>query len=103
MVELARSNPAGLKQAIAASFNARQLAAGTAWAGQGHDFFFAVQADSQPSLFIDQAPGPEMRRAEGGGLWYAAAKIAGAARRTLSDADVPPGNRQPRGPLRPPA
>src|ERR1700690_2167271 len=75
LIDLAKSNSAGLRDAITSSFDAKDLKEGTAWAGRGPDFFFATQAPSQPSLVIDDAPGPQMQHLAGSDLWYAAAHI----------------------------
>jgi hypothetical protein len=75
LIDLANSNNAGLQDAIVASFEAKDLKEGTAWAGRGPDFFFATQANSQPSLVIDQGPGPQVQHLAGSDLWYVAAHI----------------------------
>jgi len=75
LIDLAKSNSANLREAIPASFDARDLKEGTAWAGHGPDFFFATQAPSQPSLIIDEAPGLALQHLAGSDLWYAAARI----------------------------
>ena len=75
LIDLAKSNRAGLQDAITNGFDAKDLKEGTAWAGRGPDFFFATQAPSQPSLFIDGAPGPQMQPLTGSDLWYAAAHV----------------------------
>ncbi len=75
LIELAKSNPAGLQGAIAASFEARDLKEGTAWTGRGPEFFFATQAPARPSLIIDDAAGPQMQHLAGSDLWYAPAHI----------------------------
>jgi enterochelin esterase family protein len=75
LIELAKSDPGRIGEAIQASFDARQLQAGTAWASRGEAFFFAIEAASRPGLLIDGVPGPEMRRAGETGIWYAAAEI----------------------------
>jgi len=75
LIDLAKSNSANLREAITATFDARDLKEGTAWTGHGPDFFFATQALSQPSLVIDEAPGPAMQHLAGSDLWYAAARI----------------------------
>ena len=75
LIDLAKSNSANLQEAITATFDARDLKEGTAWTGHGPDFFFATQAPSQPSLVIDEAPGPAMQHLAGSDLWYAAARI----------------------------
>jgi len=76
LIELARSNSPDLREAIRSSFDPKQLAAGTAWLGHGHDFFFATEAAATPELFIDGRRGPDMHPA-GASLWYAAARIEG--------------------------
>jgi enterochelin esterase-like enzyme len=75
LIELAHSKPSALLAGIAATFDPKDLKAGTAWVGHGADFFFATEAGSQPSLVIDDKPGPAMHHLEGGDLWYAAAQI----------------------------
>jgi enterochelin esterase-like enzyme len=80
LIELAKSNPAGLQAAITDSFDAKDLKEGTAWAGHGPDFFFATQAPSQTSLVIDDAPGPQMQHLAASDLWYAVAHIEPVAR-----------------------
>jgi enterochelin esterase family protein len=75
LVELAKSHGAGLREAITASFDAKNLKEGTAWAGHGPDIFFAIEAASLPVLVIDGAPGPMMQPVSGTQLWYKAARI----------------------------
>ena len=75
LIELAKTDSARLRDAIPATFDAKDLTGGTAWAGHGPDFFFAIQTSSQPSLVIDGAPGPAMQRLAGSDFWYAPARI----------------------------
>ncbi len=75
LAELAKARSPGLRDAIASTFEAKDLKEGTAWAGRGSDFFFAVQAQERPELFIDAAPGPQMRPIAGSDIWYSAAHI----------------------------
>ena len=75
LIDLANAHSPTLREAIAATFDAKDLKEGTAWAGHGSDFFFATRSDSQPSLMIDDAPGPPMQPLAGSDLWYAAAHI----------------------------
>ncbi|MGH9538012.1 MAG: alpha/beta hydrolase [Candidatus Angelobacter sp.] len=75
LIELAKSKPSELREAISASFDGKELKDGTAWAGQGPDFFFAVEAPAQPALLIDGSPSSPMRQLSGSDLWYAAARI----------------------------
>src|SRR5882762_11407071 len=71
LIDLAKSNGADLRDAITASFDAKDLKEGTAWAGHGTDFFFATEAASEPTLVIDGGSGPPMQRLTGSDLWYA--------------------------------
>jgi len=75
LVELAKAGSPALRDAIASTFEAKDLKEGTAWAGRGSDFFVAVQAQARPELFIDAAPGPQMRPIAGSDIWYSAAHI----------------------------
>jgi enterochelin esterase family protein len=75
LIQLANTGGPALAEAIAASFSAKDLQAGTAWSGHLHDFFFALRAASRPVLLIDDQPGPAMRPVPSSDLWYAAARI----------------------------
>src|SRR5215475_5357195 len=80
LIELAKSgSPQQLREAIEATFDSKSLQEGTAWAGHGPDFFFAIEASSQPYLFIDgQARGngnSTMDHLRGSNLWYTAEHI----------------------------
>ncbi len=80
LIELASSKSPGLRDAITASFDAKALKEGTAWAGRGPDFFFATEAASEPALLIDNAPGPKMQNLAGSTLWYGVAHLEGAGK-----------------------
>ena len=75
LIGLAQSHSAGLQDAITATFSPKDLQEGTAWAGKGHDFFFAVQSAVPPALLIDGTPGPPMQPLSATGEWYAVARI----------------------------
>src|SRR6266446_10674361 len=75
LIELAKSNSPSLRDAITATFEPKDLKEGTAWTGRGPDFFFTTEAPSQPSLVIDDAPGPQLQQLAGSTLWYAPARI----------------------------
>ena len=75
LIDLANSHSASLREAITASFDAKDLKEGTAWAGHGPDFFFATESASQPSLVIDGAPGQQMQQLTGSDVWFAPARI----------------------------
>ncbi len=75
LIELAKTNSAGLREAISATFAAKDLTEGTAWVGHGPDFFFVIQTSSQPSLVIDGAPGPAMQHLARIGFLVSPARI----------------------------
>ncbi len=75
LIDLAKSHSPTLESAITATFDAKDLKEGTAWAGHGPDFFFATRSDSQPSLVIDDVPGTPTQQITGSDLWYATAHI----------------------------
>jgi len=75
LIELAKSNSPGLRDAIAATLDAKNLKAGTAWIARGPDFLFATEAPSKPELLIDGASGPPMQNLSGSDLWYASAHV----------------------------
>jgi enterochelin esterase-like enzyme len=80
LIELAKSNNAGLREAITATFDAKSLAEGTAWAGHGPGFFFAIQSESQPSLLIDGVSTPAMQRLTDSDIWFSTAHIEPVSR-----------------------
>jgi enterochelin esterase-like enzyme len=76
LIALAEANDAGLKDAIAATFDAKELMDGTAYEGHGADFFFAVKASSLPLLIIDdETTARQMIQIPGSDIWYAVEKI----------------------------
>ena len=75
LTELAKSPGPALRDAINATFDAKDLQEGTAWSGRGPDFFFTTRAAAKPQLFIDSTPGPEMHALPSTDLWFAVTKI----------------------------
>jgi enterochelin esterase-like enzyme len=75
LTELAKSPGPKLREAIIASFDAKDLKEGAAWAGKGPDFFFATQAAAKPELFIDGGPGQQTHQLAGSDIYYATARI----------------------------
>lgn len=75
LIALAKSGDPGLQDAIAGSFDAKDLKEGTAWMGLGADFFFAVERDSQPWLVVDRRAGVPMRQIARSHVWYAPARV----------------------------
>ena len=75
LVAMAKAADPKLRDAITATFEAKDLKDGTAWAGRGADFFFAVETAAKPELVIDGGAGPAMQQIAGSDLWYSAARI----------------------------
>jgi len=75
LAEMAKASSPQLHDAITSTFEAKDLKEGTAWAGLGPQFFFALETDGKPQLLIDEAAGPAMQALPGSTLWYAAARI----------------------------
>ena len=65
LIEMAKTNSPGLRDAITASLDAKELKEGTAWVARGPEFFFATEAAAKPELFIDGAAGPAMQNISG--------------------------------------
>jgi enterochelin esterase-like enzyme len=80
LIALANAHSPELSAAIEATFDGKDLKEGTAWAGRGPEFFFAVEADSTPSLVIDELAGRSMTEIPGTHLWYAAANVEPVSR-----------------------
>ena len=75
LIDLAKSHSAALREALVATFDAKDLKNGSAWTSYGPEFFFATEAATQPTLIIDGASGPPMQLIAGSDLWYASARI----------------------------
>jgi enterochelin esterase family protein len=76
LTALAKAHSPELRAAVLATFDEKDLKAGTAWAGRGSDFFFAVEAPSTPSLVIDEGTAAPMERFEQTDLWFAPKQIS---------------------------
>ena len=75
LAAMAKAADPKLRETITATFEGKDLKEGTAWAGRGADFFFAVESAAKPELVIDEAAGAVMQQIAGSDLWYAAARI----------------------------
>jgi enterochelin esterase family protein len=75
LIEMAKARSAELAGAIRASFEEKDLRAGTAWSSRGADFFFAVYSDARPTVRVDAAFSYSMTQIPHTDLWYATAKI----------------------------
>src|SRR5689334_11429887 len=75
LVEFANSHSPELQQAITDAFDTKSLKEGTAWAGRGRDFFFAIESATEPKLVIDDVNGPIMQQVSNSQVWYATEHI----------------------------
>ncbi len=75
LIALAKAQSPQLRGAIEATFTAKDLHDGTAWAGHGSDFFFAVESATPPSLVVDDFASSPTEQIAGSNLWYASAQI----------------------------
>jgi enterochelin esterase-like enzyme len=75
LIALANAHDPSLAAAISATFDTKDLKAGTAQSGHGPDFFFAIDAASQPTLRIDDKLGSTMQNIPSTTLWYAVAHV----------------------------
>lgn len=76
LIEMARKEPQSVsfREALLATAGAEAIQKGTAFAGEGPDFLFAVESASKPQILIDDQPGPAMTQI-GGNLWLAQAPL----------------------------
>jgi len=75
LIQLASNHSPLLRQAIEETYPPKALELGRVWSGHLQDFFFAVRAPVQPTIIIDDQPGPQMQSINGTDLWYTAARI----------------------------
>ncbi len=75
LIEMAKANSPGLRDAIVATLDAKELKEGTAWIASGPEFFFATGAAAKPEIFIDGGAGPQMQNISGSDIWYTPARI----------------------------
>jgi enterochelin esterase-like enzyme len=75
LIEMAKANAPGLREAIGATLDGKELKEGTAWIARGPEFFFATEVSAKPEIFVDLVAGPQMLNISGSDLWYATAHI----------------------------
>jgi enterochelin esterase family protein len=88
MIAMAQAHSPKLRASIEYCFGAQSLKDGTAWVGEGPEFFFAVEAATAPLLVIDErAPRPMQPvlpapsgSASDPSLWYAIMHVEPVAR-----------------------
>ncbi len=73
---LAAAPIAAAQQPMLSSLKPDEIAKGIAFAAEGGDFLFAVEAKTEPRLYLNDLPGPKMKRVEGSeGRWMAETKL----------------------------
>jgi enterochelin esterase-like enzyme len=63
------------EKALIAAMKAPNIQKGTAYIGEGPNFFFAVEAPSQPELFVDDERVAKLEHLESSTAWYTAASL----------------------------
>src|SRR5215212_7168008 len=91
LIEMAKKNSAGLKEALVESMGEANLKNGTAVLGRGENFIFAVEAATRPTLQLDDSAGPAMTKVKGSDLWFATGRLkTGTAHAFLYTIDSKP-------------
>jgi enterochelin esterase-like enzyme len=72
LLDLARTQPdaAVFRTELAAVLGAERIQKGTAWAGNGPDFIWAVESASTPAMYIDGLLAPGLRQSKGSRIWF---------------------------------
>src|SRR3977135_897617 len=70
LIKLARQKSQNLAEALGASLGEEKLKKGTAFAGEGPDFIWAVESETRPEIYIDDRAAGPMTRAGKSDLWY---------------------------------
>ncbi len=71
LIEMARARPQSpeFREALLATLGERNVKNGTAAAGEGPEFLWAVEASTEPRLIVDDLERPAMTRLQGTHLW----------------------------------
>lgn len=75
LIEMAHKKSRDLAAALRASLGEEKLANGTAFAGEGPDFIWAVESDARPEIYVDDRAAASMARAGQSNLWYYTGKL----------------------------
>jgi len=70
LIEMAHHRSPGIEDALRASLGDDKIKKGTGFAGEGADFIFAFESESQPLLYLDDHEASPMTRAGNGNLWF---------------------------------
>jgi enterochelin esterase-like enzyme len=75
LIELARKKPHDLADVIRTTLGDEPIKKGTAVASEGPDFIWAVEAETRPTIYIDDRAAGPMIRAGKSDLWYYIGKL----------------------------
>src|SRR5207245_9746878 len=75
LIELARQKAHNLAEALGASLGEEKVKKGTAFAGEGPDYIWAVESEARPEIYIDDRAAGPMTRAGTDELWYHTGKL----------------------------
>jgi enterochelin esterase-like enzyme len=75
LIDMARHHSAALEEALRVTLGDEKVKKGTAFAGEGPDFIFAVECAAQPALLVDEQPGAAMERVGKTNLWFQTATL----------------------------
>ena len=93
LLEMARRDPAALASALVATLGAEEIRKGTAVAGYGPDFVWALESQGEPALYVDDQLHGKMTRVGSGPLWFQAGRLATGASHAFHYVDVVRGAR----------
>jgi enterochelin esterase family protein len=75
LIEMARHHSAGLEATLRTTLGDDKIKNGTAFAGEGPDFIFAIESERRPVLFVDDQAGAAMNRVGKANLWFQTATL----------------------------
>lgn len=75
LIEMARTRPGDLADALRASLGEEKIAKGVAFSGEGPDFIWAIESDTRPALYVDDRAAGPMTRAGTTNLWFYTGKL----------------------------
>src|SRR5579862_833402 len=75
LIEMAHHPSAGFEEALRTTLGDDKIKKGTAFAGEGAEFLFAVEAATRPELFVDDQTGAGMQRIGQTSLWFQTATL----------------------------
>ena len=77
LIQMARSQPKSpaFRKMLLAEFGVEKLRDGSALISQGAKFLWAIDSQSEPHLYINDQPGPQMKKLPDSDLWILSEKV----------------------------